>query len=48
MFITSKNCSAIKYGLSGVNRGLEGKNQSTSVNLSVQYTELKNGLPIAL
>lgn len=25
MFITSNNCSAIKYGLSGVNRELEGK-----------------------
>ena len=48
MFITSNNCSAIKYGLSGVNRGLEGKNQSTSVNLSAQHSALKHRSPIAL
>lgn len=31
MFITSNNCSAIKYGLSGVNRGLEGKKKSIDI-----------------
>lgn len=41
MFITSNNCSAIKYGLSGVNRGLEGKNQSTSVNLSAAVHQIE-------
>ena len=41
MFITSNNCSAIKYGLSGVNKELEGKNQLTSVNLSAVVQQIE-------
>lgn len=49
MFISSNNCSAIKYGLSGVNRGLEGKKINRHLLIYQQwYTKLKNGLPIAL
>lgn len=49
MFITSNNCSAIKYGLSGVNRGLEGGKINRHLLIyQRQYTKLKNGLPIAL